>query len=215
MLRIADCRLDGLRVGRARFLNERPVWGAASSNGNGEDGREADLSRMFVGVPLLARSGSQAEDRFQGASRRTTAASALATKAMAAPGAAVLVVLGTGVQASAGAGLPRVRIWDRSPERTAPLGAEVGAAAHGDPICGSLRRLSTVLRGGYLQAGTNAAPRPSLVRREGLCACREHAAKAALTDVVFSLSAAPSAPLGVLANGSRCRCAAQEGGRAG
>ena len=23
----------------ARFLNDRPVWGAASSNGNGEDGR--------------------------------------------------------------------------------------------------------------------------------------------------------------------------------
>src|SRR5215211_4807350 len=36
-----------------------------------EMGREADLSRMLVGVPLLARSGSQAEGRFLSASRRS------------------------------------------------------------------------------------------------------------------------------------------------
>jgi hypothetical protein len=27
-----------------RFLNERLVWGAASSNGNGKDGRKADVT---------------------------------------------------------------------------------------------------------------------------------------------------------------------------
>jgi hypothetical protein len=115
------------------------------------------------------RSGSQAEDRIQGASRRTTAAAALATKAMAAPGAAVLPFLVTGVQAGAGrgasarAGLPRVRIWERSPEKAEQLAAQVGAeaaptesadVAHGlgkrrmaIAVYGSLRSLSTVLRG--------------------------------------------------------------------
>jgi hypothetical protein len=35
-------------------LNERPLPGATSSTVSGRNGREADLSRMLVGVPLLA-----------------------------------------------------------------------------------------------------------------------------------------------------------------
>jgi ornithine cyclodeaminase/alanine dehydrogenase-like protein (mu-crystallin family) len=88
---------------------------------------------------------------------------------MAAPGAAVLPFLVTGVQAGAGrgasarAGLPRVRIWERSPEKAEQLAAQVGAeaaptesadVAHGlgkrrmaIAVYGSLRSLSTVLRG--------------------------------------------------------------------
>ena len=92
-----------------------------------------------------------------------TAASAVATKAMAAPGAAVLAVLGTGVQARAHVEALRlvrdfrgVRIWDRSPEKAERLAAEVGGSG-GDhdwgkrcmvaPVYGSLRRLSATLRG--------------------------------------------------------------------
>ena len=37
--------------GAAR-LNERPVWSEASNNGNGENGRKADLTTAPVGVPL-------------------------------------------------------------------------------------------------------------------------------------------------------------------
>jgi hypothetical protein len=32
------------RPAGACLLNERPVWGAASSNENGEDGRKADMT---------------------------------------------------------------------------------------------------------------------------------------------------------------------------
>jgi hypothetical protein len=38
----------------ARFLNERPVWGAARRNGDGEDGREA------AGRREVAESGTSA-----------------------------------------------------------------------------------------------------------------------------------------------------------
>src|SRR5215218_10924522 len=37
----------------ARFLNERPVWGAASGNRNSEDGRKADLIVAWVRLPFL------------------------------------------------------------------------------------------------------------------------------------------------------------------
>ena len=36
---------EGPRAGGASFLNERPVWSAASSNANGEDGREVARRR--------------------------------------------------------------------------------------------------------------------------------------------------------------------------
>jgi hypothetical protein len=47
----------GTRAAAARFLNERRVWSAASSNGNGEDGRKAD--------PMWP----QSEDRFRDGDR--------------------------------------------------------------------------------------------------------------------------------------------------
>jgi hypothetical protein len=47
--------------------------GTAPSTGNGRNGREADLSTTFSQLPLLAQSGSQAEGRFQGGSRRARA----------------------------------------------------------------------------------------------------------------------------------------------
>ena len=38
------------------FLNERPVWGAASNTISGRDGRQADVGRIAVGVLVLAQS---------------------------------------------------------------------------------------------------------------------------------------------------------------
>jgi hypothetical protein len=38
----------------ARFLNERGFWGAASSTGNGEDGREADVTGLGRKLTIFA-----------------------------------------------------------------------------------------------------------------------------------------------------------------
>jgi hypothetical protein len=47
---------EGSRAAGACVLSERPVWGAASSNGNGEVGRVADLAAYLkrrVKIPQL------------------------------------------------------------------------------------------------------------------------------------------------------------------
>jgi len=36
-------------------MNERPVWGAAASNGNGEDERETDIRGARTQLPLLIK----------------------------------------------------------------------------------------------------------------------------------------------------------------
>lgn len=70
---------------------------------------------------------------------RTAAASAVATRAMAAPDASVLAILGTGLQARIHAEtLPMVRpfreirIWGRNHDRAMALAAELGAVAMPD-----------------------------------------------------------------------------------
>jgi hypothetical protein len=49
---VSGCRLHTLDARGERSRNplseRRPVWGAASSNGNGEDGRKADLMGVVV-----------------------------------------------------------------------------------------------------------------------------------------------------------------------
>lgn len=97
---------------------------------------------------------------------RTAAASALATRAMAAADAAVLAVLGTGVQARVHVEALRlvrnfreVRIWGRTPERAERLAAEVGAVAvasaeeavrGADVVVTATSALEPVLRGAWL-----------------------------------------------------------------
>ena len=47
----------GLEQRGARFLNDLRFGAQHQSKGNGDEGREAELSRMLVGVPLRAQSG--------------------------------------------------------------------------------------------------------------------------------------------------------------
>jgi len=74
---------------------------------------------------------------------RTAAASAASAKHLARPGARVLAILGTGVQArshadalSRVAPLQEIRIWGRTPERAAALAADLAPAlrAHVDAV---------------------------------------------------------------------------------
>jgi len=88
------------------------------------------LFRPETGEPLALMDGRLITEM------RTAAASAVATRALAAPDAAVLAVLGTGVQARVHVEALRlvrrfreVRIWGRTPERAARLAAELGAVA--------------------------------------------------------------------------------------
>ena len=102
--------------------------------GNAERGLPTHLAMILLfrpetGEPLAVMDGRLITEI-------RTAASAVATKAMAAPGAAVLAVLGTGVQARVHIEALRlvrdfreVRIWGRSREKAVQLAAEVGAVA--------------------------------------------------------------------------------------
>jgi ornithine cyclodeaminase/alanine dehydrogenase-like protein (mu-crystallin family) len=88
------------------------------------------LFRAETGEPLAVMDGKLITEM------RTAAASAVATKALAREDAAVLAILGTGVQAHAHAiALPHVRdfreirIWGRSPEKARHLAARLGAVA--------------------------------------------------------------------------------------
>ena len=88
------------------------------------------LFRAETGEPLAVMDGKLITEM------RTAAASAVATRALARPDAAVLAILGSGVQAHAHAeALPHVRdireirIWGRSFERAKHLAARVGAVA--------------------------------------------------------------------------------------
>lgn len=103
--------------------------------GNAERGLHTHLAMILLfdpetGEPLAVMDGRLITEM------RTAAASAVATRALAAPDAATLAVLGTGVQARVHVEALRlvrdfreVRIWGRTPERAAALAAELGAIA--------------------------------------------------------------------------------------
>lgn len=102
---------------------------------------------------------------------RTAAASAAATRALAREDAAVLAVLGTGVQAHVHVEALRlvrafreVRIWGRTPERARRLARELGATAvataeaavrGADVIVTATSATSPILRGAWLKSGSH------------------------------------------------------------
>jgi thiomorpholine-carboxylate dehydrogenase len=97
---------------------------------------------------------------------RTAAASAVATRALAAPDAGVLAILGTGVQARVHVEALRlvrtfqeVRIWGRTPAKAARLAEELGAVAMpsaedavrgADVVVTATSSLEPVLQGAWL-----------------------------------------------------------------
>src|SRR5215217_9599727 len=90
------------------------------------------LFRPETGEPLAVMDGRLITEM------RTAAVSAAAARAMAAPGARVLAVLGSGVQARSHVEALRlvhafeeVRVWSRTPAHAERLAAEVGARATG------------------------------------------------------------------------------------
>ena len=138
--------------------------------GNAERGLHTHLAMILLfdpetGEPLAVMDGRLITEM------RTAAASAVATRALAAPDAAVLAVLGTGVQARAHVealrlvrGFREVRIWGRTPERAAALAAELGAVAApsaeeavrgADVVVTATSAMEPVLRGAWLGPRTH------------------------------------------------------------
>ena len=138
--------------------------------GNAERGLHTHLAMILLfdpetGEPLAVMDGRLITEM------RTAAASAVATRALAAPDAAVLAVLGTGVQARVHVEALRlvrdfreVRIWGRTPERAAALAAELGAAAApsaeeavrgADVVVTATSAMEPVLRGAWLGPRTH------------------------------------------------------------
>jgi ornithine cyclodeaminase/alanine dehydrogenase-like protein (mu-crystallin family) len=123
------------------------------------------LFRPETGEPLAVMDGRLITEM------RTAAASAVATKAMAAPGAAVLAVLGTGVQSRVHVealrlvrGFREVRIWGRSREKAVQVAAEVGAVAapsveaavrDADLVVTATSSMEPVLCGAWLAPGAH------------------------------------------------------------
>jgi ornithine cyclodeaminase/alanine dehydrogenase-like protein (mu-crystallin family) len=103
---------------------------------------------------------------------RTAAATAVATRLLARRDASVLAVLGTGVQAhthidaiAAVCDLARVRVWGRSPERSAAVCA-AAAARHGFPV-EVAESVEAAVRGAGIVVTATGADEP-LVRRSWL-----------------------------------------------
>jgi alanine dehydrogenase len=109
---------------------------------------------------------------------RTAAVSAVATRALARPDAAVLAILGTGVQARSHIDallrvrpVREIRVWGRTPDRAARLAAEVqplaaGVAVHvcataaeavhrADIVCTVTAATAPVLAGAWLAPGAH------------------------------------------------------------
>lgn len=123
------------------------------------------LFRPETGEPLAVMDGRLITEM------RTAAASALATRALAAANASVLAVLGTGVQARAHVEALRlvrdfreVRVWGRTPEHARRLAAEVGAVAiasaeaavrGADVVVTATASSEPVLRGAWLAPGAH------------------------------------------------------------
>jgi ornithine cyclodeaminase/alanine dehydrogenase-like protein (mu-crystallin family) len=138
--------------------------------GNAERGLPTHLAMILLfrpetGEPLAVMDGRLITEM------RTAAASAVATKAMAAPGAAVLAVLGTGVQARVHVEALRlvrdfreVRVWGCSPEKAVQVAAEVGAVAappaeaavrDADVVVTATSSMEPVLCGAWLAPGAH------------------------------------------------------------
>lgn len=123
---------------------------------------------VFEGPHMAPRAIMQA-DRLT--ARRTAAASAVATHALARHEARSLAILGAGTQAMAHIEALRMvrpitdlRLWSRNPERTACLAAETGAracasaaeAVHGaDIVCTLTASPAPILAGGDLAPGAH------------------------------------------------------------
>jgi ornithine cyclodeaminase/alanine dehydrogenase-like protein (mu-crystallin family) len=120
------------------------------------------LFRPDTGEPLAVMDGRLITEM------RTAAVSAAATRAMAAPGARVLAVLGSGVQARSHVEALRlvhafaeVRVWSRTPAHAERLAAEVGARATGaeeavrgaDVVVTATSAREPVLTGVWLKPG--------------------------------------------------------------
>ncbi len=125
------------------------------------------------GTPLAVMDGGLITEM------RTAAVSAAATKAMADPGAKVLAILGSGVQARShveALGLVRdfteIRVWSRTPGHAEAFAREVGAAAMSaqaavegaDVVVTATSSTTPVLKGEWLKPGAHVnavgAPRP-------------------------------------------------------
>ncbi len=151
---------------------------------------------------------------------RTAAVSAAATKALAAPDAKVLAVLGTGVQARSHIEALRhvrdfdeIRIWGRTPANAEKLAEESGGVAMAaadavrgaDVVVTATSSQTPVLEGAWLKPGTHVnavgAPRPDwrelddAVMANCVIADSYEAASSESGDVILS-GAKPRAELG-------------------
>ena len=122
------------------------------------------LFRPETGEPLAIMDGRLITEM------RTAAVSAVATKAMAAEGAKVLAILGSGVQARSHVEALRlvcdfqeIRVWSRTPEHAARFAAEIGARAmaaedavrDADVIVAATSAQEPVLKGSWLKPGAH------------------------------------------------------------
>ena len=132
------------------------------------------LMRPDTGEPLATMDGRLITER------RTAAVSAAATKRLARPGASVLALLGSGVQAAAHLDALRrvrdfaeVRVWSRNPEHARRFAEQYGARATdaesavrgADVVVTATSAIEPILKGAWLAPGAHVnavgAPRPN------------------------------------------------------
>ena len=134
---------------------------------NAERGIPTHIATIFLadpeaGAPLAVMDGTLITEM------RTAAVSAAATKILASPGAKVLAILGSGVQARSHVEALRlvrqfeeVRVWSRTPEQAERFAKEFGAKAMSgeeavrgaDVIVTATNSKMSVLRGAWLKPG--------------------------------------------------------------
>jgi len=134
---------------------------------NAERGIPTHMATIFLvdpetGTPLAVMDGTLITEM------RTAAVSAAATKILASPGAKVLAILGSGVQARSHVEALRlvrqfeeVRVWSRTPEQAERFAKEFGAKAMSgeeavrgaDVIVTATNSKMSVLRGAWLKPG--------------------------------------------------------------
>lgn len=122
------------------------------------------LFRPETGEPLAIMDGRLITEM------RTSAVSAVATKAMAAKDARVLAILGSGLQAHSHVealrlvrGFEEIRVWSRTPEHARRFAAEVDAKATtaeaavrgADVVVTATSSLEPVLQGAWLKPGAH------------------------------------------------------------